>query len=185
VGAGGAENPKRDRSLAGGDHTARTRAAREADRLPLSVRFASFGPSLRTLAMDEFRSSAGAVPELSLRPGRPRAVAAGAPEVACARRRTQSQPRHGSTSYVTPARTPSHAAAAASRRGCAKRAQEQDVWERVESGRPDLNRRPPAPKAGALPGCATPRRRPEYRRAPTVLTRTPVQSLVAAIQTAG
>jgi hypothetical protein len=24
-------------------------------------------------------------------------------------------------------------------------------------GRPDLNRRPPAPKAGALPGCATPR----------------------------
>jgi len=25
------------------------------------------------------------------------------------------------------------------------------------SGRPDLNRRPPAPKAGALPGCATPR----------------------------
>src|SRR5206468_11607990 len=26
------------------------------------------------------------------------------------------------------------------------------------SGRPDLNRRPPAPKAGALPGCATPRR---------------------------
>ena len=27
------------------------------------------------------------------------------------------------------------------------------VW----SGRPDLNRRPPAPKAGALPGCATPR----------------------------
>src|SRR6266567_9483737 len=27
------------------------------------------------------------------------------------------------------------------------------IW----SGRPDLNRRPPAPKAGALPGCATPR----------------------------
>jgi hypothetical protein len=26
-----------------------------------------------------------------------------------------------------------------------------------QSGRPDLNRRPPAPKAGALPGCATPR----------------------------
>jgi hypothetical protein len=26
-----------------------------------------------------------------------------------------------------------------------------------ESGRPDLNQRPPAPKAGALPGCATPR----------------------------
>ncbi len=28
-------------------------------------------------------------------------------------------------------------------------------WE--WSGRPDSNRRPPAPKAGALPGCATPR----------------------------
>src|SRR4051812_26784227 len=28
---------------------------------------------------------------------------------------------------------------------------------RLQSGRPDLNRRPPAPKAGALPGCATPR----------------------------
>src|ERR1700682_6383609 len=27
------------------------------------------------------------------------------------------------------------------------------------SGRPDSNRRPPAPKAGALPGCATPRHR--------------------------
>ena len=26
-----------------------------------------------------------------------------------------------------------------------------------ESGRADLNGRPPAPKAGALPGCATPR----------------------------
>jgi hypothetical protein len=29
------------------------------------------------------------------------------------------------------------------------------------SGWPDLNRRPPAPKAGALPGCATPRTRRE------------------------
>ena len=28
------------------------------------------------------------------------------------------------------------------------------IW----SGREDLNLRPPAPKAGALPGCATPRR---------------------------
>ena len=28
---------------------------------------------------------------------------------------------------------------------------------RVWSGRGDLNARPPAPKAGALPGCATPR----------------------------
>jgi hypothetical protein len=27
-----------------------------------------------------------------------------------------------------------------------------------ESGRPDSNRGPPAPKAGALPNCATPRR---------------------------
>ena len=26
-----------------------------------------------------------------------------------------------------------------------------------QSGRLDLNQRPPAPKAGALPGCATPR----------------------------
>ncbi len=29
----------------------------------------------------------------------------------------------------------------------------------MQSGRPDLNRRPPAPEAGALPGCATPRER--------------------------
>ena len=29
------------------------------------------------------------------------------------------------------------------------------------SGRPDLNRRPPAPEAGALPGYATPRRHPD------------------------
>ncbi len=31
------------------------------------------------------------------------------------------------------------------------------VWARYWSGREDLNLRPPAPKAGALPGCATPR----------------------------
>src|SRR4051794_34286612 len=36
-------------------------------------------------------------------------------------------------------------------------------WEarshrRIWSGRPDLNRRPPVPQTGALPGCATPRR---------------------------
>jgi hypothetical protein len=33
------------------------------------------------------------------------------------------------------------------------------------SGRPDLNRGPPAPKAGALPGCATPRHEvlPNYK----------------------
>jgi hypothetical protein len=30
------------------------------------------------------------------------------------------------------------------------------------SGRPDSNRRPPAPKAGALPGCATPRQSTTY-----------------------
>src|SRR5262245_6313602 len=30
------------------------------------------------------------------------------------------------------------------------------------SGRPDSNRRPPAPKAGALPGCATPRQPANY-----------------------
>ena len=31
-------------------------------------------------------------------------------------------------------------------------------WRKREwSGRADLNGRPPAPKAGALPGCATPR----------------------------
>ena len=33
-----------------------------------------------------------------------------------------------------------------------KKSEEED-W----SGRADLNRGPPAPKAGALPGCATPR----------------------------
>ena len=30
------------------------------------------------------------------------------------------------------------------------------------SGRGDLNSRPPAPKAGALPGCATPRQEPQH-----------------------
>jgi hypothetical protein len=35
---------------------------------------------------------------------------------------------------------------------------------RKESGRPDLNRRPPAPRAGALPGCATSRRRSSLSR---------------------
>ena len=32
-----------------------------------------------------------------------------------------------------------------------------NVRRRHWSGRLDLNQRPPAPKAGALPGCATPR----------------------------
>ena len=35
----------------------------------------------------------------------------------------------------------------------------------IQSGRPDSNRRPPAPKAGALPGCATPRDGPDHGRA--------------------
>src|SRR3989304_5525224 len=38
----------------------------------------------------------------------------------------------------------------------------REVW----SGWPDLNRRPPAPKAGALPGCATPRRTPTISHPP-------------------
>src|SRR6266550_7392952 len=33
-------------------------------------------------------------------------------------------------------------------------------YENCWSGRADLNRGPPAPKAGALPGCATPRLHP-------------------------
>src|SRR4051812_25742987 len=33
----------------------------------------------------------------------------------------------------------------------------RDLLERIWSGRLDSNQRPPAPKAGALPGCATPR----------------------------
>src|SRR5215467_8680411 len=33
---------------------------------------------------------------------------------------------------------------------------------KIWSGRPDLNRGPPAPKAGALPGCATPRQELHY-----------------------
>ena len=33
-----------------------------------------------------------------------------------------------------------------------------DNYSEVWSGRQDLNLRPPAPQAGALPGCATPRR---------------------------
>ena len=39
------------------------------------------------------------------------------------------------------------------------------------SGRPDLNRGPPAPKAGALPGCATPRHevRKDYKGLPNKL----------------
>src|SRR5262245_50630790 len=43
------------------------------------------------------------------------------------------------------------------------------AWGRPDrkrwSGRPDLNRRPPVPQTGALPGCATPRRGAESIRA--------------------
>ncbi len=39
------------------------------------------------------------------------------------------------------------------RKVCYPRASQRVSW----SGREDLNLRPPAPKAGALPGCATPR----------------------------
>ena len=39
------------------------------------------------------------------------------------------------------------------------------------SGRSDLNRRPPAPQAGTLPGCATPRRIELYQ--PVSLSRVP------------
>jgi hypothetical protein len=38
--------------------------------------------------------------------------------------------------------------------GVERRVERGEKW----SGRADLNGRPPAPKAGALPGCATPRR---------------------------
>src|SRR6185295_18183296 len=37
------------------------------------------------------------------------------------------------------------------------------------SGREDLNLRPPAPKAGALPGCATPRRSSHLTRRPALI----------------
>jgi hypothetical protein len=45
------------------------------------------------------------------------------------------------------------------------------------SGRGDLNSRPPAPKAGALPGCATPRHevRNDYKALPNRNLAPPVQ----------
>src|SRR5277367_1999214 len=45
------------------------------------------------------------------------------------------------------------------------------------SGRPDSNRGPPAPKAGALPGCATPRHevRNDYKALPNGNLAPPVQ----------
>ena len=39
-----------------------------------------------------------------------------------------------------------------------------DLWSSSWSGRPDLNRRPPVPQTGALPNCATSRRRQVRRR---------------------
>ena len=40
-----------------------------------------------------------------------------------------------------------------------KRRPSEMRWDLIgKSGRPDLNRGPPAPKAGAIPGYATPRR---------------------------
>src|SRR5678815_374809 len=39
-----------------------------------------------------------------------------------------------------------------------------------ESGRPDLNRGPPAPKAGAIPGYATPRMTSPNLQCPAALT---------------
>ncbi len=38
-----------------------------------------------------------------------------------------------------------------------RRFRRRDPTSKDKSGRGDLNPRPPAPKAGALPGCATPR----------------------------
>jgi hypothetical protein len=42
------------------------------------------------------------------------------------------------------------------------------------SGRLDLNQRPPAPKAGALPGCATPRHSPGLFDSKSLLRRAPI-----------
>ena len=40
--------------------------------------------------------------------------------------------------------------------------QNNQIKQLVTSGREDSNLRPPAPKAGALPGCATPREHLKY-----------------------
>src|SRR5215470_10432203 len=45
------------------------------------------------------------------------------------------------------------------------------------SGREDLNLRPPAPKAGALPGCATPRHSPGLFDSKSLLRRAPISGL--------
>jgi hypothetical protein len=57
------------------------------------------------------------------------------------------QKRHHELVLVPPKHLPPTSA------GHAARSRRDGVW----SGREDLNLRPPAPKAGALPGCATPR----------------------------
>ena len=51
------------------------------------------------------------------------------------------------------------------------------IREMFWSGRGDLNSRPPAPKAGALPGCATPRHevRNDYKALPNGNVAPPVQ----------
>jgi hypothetical protein len=51
-----------------------------------------------------------------------------------------------------------------------------EIW----SGRGDLNARPPAPKAGALPGCATPRHAiilPHHSRNPAKLAASAVSTI--------
>jgi hypothetical protein len=60
----------------------------------------------QTTAMDEFRSSADAVPGLSIRPRRPRVVAAGASGVALSALADPVAATHDLRGYVTPARTP-------------------------------------------------------------------------------
>jgi hypothetical protein len=62
-------------------------------------------------------------------------------------RRHGRQPQHSASGRRPPLRHESVASSAPS-------STRNGVW----SGRPDSNRRPPAPKAGALPGCATSRR---------------------------
>src|SRR5271154_3098975 len=64
--------------------------------------------------------------------------------------------RGESTEAALPGRDGEHPAAAPALAGQAD-VVEPVTGPLVESGRGDSNPRPPAPKAGALPGCATPR----------------------------
>src|SRR3972149_1871320 len=86
-----------------------------------------------------------------------------------------SSPAYAATTWTSTG--PAHAAPARGRprparsgqRARARRRRRPAVAVRVRevwSGWPDLNRRPPAPKAGALPGCATPRRTPTISHPP-------------------